>query len=392
MQVPVIALFYEKADMGQVSRYVQRAQFIPHPKQSEGAFIDALVEQSRRLGESVLIPVDDATLVTVSRHKAYLDEHFMVACAEWNIVERVIDKHYTYALAETLNVSAPWSHSPESEAEVELLEKDISYPCLVKPRQSHLYFERFRKKMVRVENKDQLMAAYREAAQAGLKTMLQEWIPGDDAQGINYNSYCWNGQPVVDFTAEKVRLSPPSFGVPCVVVSKPIPEVSEPAAKMLKALGFYGYSCMEFKRDARDGSYKFMEINARYNRSILLSISCGINFPWLMYCHLTQGQRPSAMPYANGIYWIDELRDIAAGVQRIRQERYSLSKFIEPYVGPHIFAVFDWKDLRPFVKRCLDLCRIAGTKFLEAKGWFAARKRNEINKPAQVLQREERGL
>jgi D-aspartate ligase len=359
MGVPVIAVTYENVDMGFVSKYVRHILFAPHPEKSESEFINLLVDKTRFLGDSLLIPADDATLGVVSRHKTYLEKYFIVACTEWEITERVIDKHYTYALANSIGVPAPWTLSPESEADLDKLKEQISYPCLVKPRQSHQYFERFRRKLVRVASPDEMRAAFREADQAGLKVLLQEWIPGDDTHGINYNSYFWDHRPLIEFTAEKVRLSPPGSGVPCVVQSKVIPEVLEPARKILKALKFYGYSCMEFKRDARDGTYKFMEVNGRHNRSTLLAVRCGINFPWIMYMHLTQGRLPHASIRAHDIYWVDEVRDLVSGVGRFQHEHYSFRNFAKPYLHSHVFAVFDWKDLRPFAKRCRDiLCSV----------------------------------
>jgi predicted ATP-grasp superfamily ATP-dependent carboligase len=188
--------------------------------------------------------------------------------------------------------------------------------------------------------------------------MLHEYIPGDDTQGVNYNSYFWNGEPLVEFTAEKVRLAPQGFGVPRVVISKDFPEVKEPGRKILKAMNFYGYSCTEFKRDIRDGTFKLMEVNGRHNLSTLLSVKCGINFPWLMYKHLVLGDLPSASDYKSGIYWIDLTKDIIYNLAHYHKERYSLVQYLRPYISPHVFAILDWKDPKPFIKRWIDLVRM----------------------------------
>ncbi len=212
--------------------------------------------------------------------------------------------------------------------------------------------------MVKVENIKQLLSAYEQATDTGIQVMLQELIPGDDTQGVNYNSYFWNGQPLVEVTAQKVRLTADGYGVPCVVRSKEIPEVIEPGRKILEGMGYYGYSCTEFKKDVRDSVYKLMEVNGRHNRSTLLAVRCGINFPFIEYKHLTQGELPAKRTYRTGIYWIDEVRDVIQGPQYCYKERYSLLQYIRPYLGPHIFAVFDVKDMKPFVKRCTDLIRM----------------------------------
>ncbi len=359
MGVPIVVIVYaEREDMGYVSKYVREKIPAPHPEKSEDQFIDVLMKCAAHLGGSVVIPTSDETLAAVSRHKTLLERHYRVACTEWNITEQYIDKKRTYALADALGVPAPKTTIPHSAEEVESYSRTIDYPCLVKPCQSHRYYDRFKRKMTRVENLEQMLAAYQEAADAGLETMLQELIPGDDTQGVNYNSYFWNGEPLVEFTAEKVRNAPPGLGSPRVAVSKHVPEVLEPGRKILQAMGFYGYSCTEFKKDARDGVYKLMEVNGRHNLSGLLAVRCGINFPWIHYQHLVCGELPSACDYRTAVYWIDIIRDIGYSLKCISKERYSLSQYIQPYRSPHVFAILDPRDPRPFAQRCINLAKM----------------------------------
>jgi D-aspartate ligase len=342
MGVPIIVMVYdEREDIGYVSKYV----------------IDMLVKYASHLGGSILIPTSDETLAAISRHKAILERYYIVACTEWNITEQFIDKKRTYALADAIGVPAPKTTIPHSAEELERYSRTIDYPCLVKPCQSHSYYSRFKRKMTKVENLDQMLAAYQEAADAGLNVMLQELIPGDDSQGVNYNSYFWNGEPLVEFTAGKVRNAPPELGSPRVAVSKHIHEVLEPGRKILQAMGFYGYACTEFKKDARDGIYKLMEVNGRHNLSGLLAVRCGINFPWIHYNHLVCGELPSSRDYQTGVYWIDIIRDIGYSIKCFRKESYSLSQYIQPYRSPHIFAILDMRDPKPFVQRCINLAK-----------------------------------
>jgi D-aspartate ligase len=358
MGVPIIVVVYdEREDMGYVSKYVTEKILAPHPEKFEDQFIDVLEKYAARFSGSLVIPTSDETLGTVSRHKTLLERHFLVACTEWNITEQFINKKHTYALADAIGVPAPKTTIPHSVEDVERYSRTVDYPCLVKPCQSHSYFDRFKRKMTRVDNLQQMLAAYQEAADANLETMLQEMIPGDDTQGVNYNSYFWNGEPLTEFTAEKVRNAPPQFGSPCVAVSKHIPEVLDPGRKILHAMGFYGYSCTEFKRDARDGIYKLMEVNGRHNRSGLLSVRCGINFPWIQYKHLVCGELPTACDYQTGIYWIDIFRDINYSLKCFSEGGYSLSRYVQPYRSPHVFAILDKQDPKPFIRRVINLTK-----------------------------------
>jgi predicted ATP-grasp superfamily ATP-dependent carboligase len=220
--------------------------------------------------------------------------------------------------------------------------------------ESHRYYSLFRRKIVKAENFRQLATAYQEAEQAGLKVMLQELIPGEDSLGVNYNSYFWNGQPLVEFTAKKIRSAPPELGSPCAAVSREIPEVHEFGRIFLRAARFYGYSCTEFKRDPRDGVYKLMEVNGRHNLSTLLAVNCGINFPWLHYRHLVEGCVPEANGFREGLYWVDMERDLPYLPKRMFRQKESPLKILEPYIHRHISAVYDVRDIKPFIKRYVD--------------------------------------
>jgi len=355
--IPVVAIHYDDEDMGCVSKYVKESLPAPHPEKYERQFLNLLVESAARFGGGLLIPASDATLATVSRHKDLLQQYYRVASPEWEITKQFIDKRNTYALADAIGMPAPKTVIAKTLTDVERYGQTLRYPCLVKPSHSHRYYALFRQKMVKVENSDQLLSTYKQATDAGFEVMIQEFIPGDDSLGANYNSYFWDGQPLVEFTAQKIRSAPPELGSPRVAMSKHIPEVIEAGRRILQAMGFYGYSCTEFKKDARDGVYKLIEVNGRHNLSSLLAVRCGINFPYIHYKHLIHGELPSPYDYQTGIYWIDLTRDVAYGLKHLNKERYTLTQHIQPYLQPHIFAILDWKDPKPFARRMLTIFR-----------------------------------
>lgn len=355
MGVPVVAVYYDRhKDMGYVSKYVKCSIYAPHPEREEKKFLELLLECASRFGGGLLMPVSDETLVAVSRHRDLLASCYIVACAEWEVTRRLIDKKYSYALAESIGVAVPKTLIPTSMADVECYGKAIEYPCLVKPCQSHLFFSRFGRKMIPVENFKQMVSVYQQAVNAGMDVMLQEIIPGDDTHVVNYNSYFWDDKPLVEFTAQHLRKAPPEFGSPCIAVSKQIPEVIEPGRRILHAMGFYGYSCTEFKKDSRDGVYKLMEVNGRHNLSTLLAVNCGINFPWLHYRHLMDGIVPEQTKFLENLYWVDTERDLPCIPKRIFRQKESFTQIFEPYIHQHISAVYDLHDLKPFIKRYID--------------------------------------
>lgn len=365
MGVPVVVVRYDPHDMGHVSKYVREVIDAPHPETFEERFVDVLLGQGGRLRGSLLVPASDAALAAVSRNKDVLSETYVVAATDWEVTQRFIEKKYTYALADEAGVPAPRTTIPRSVEDVEGYAASAMFPCLVKPSQGHLYKARFGTKMHRVDDLDELIAAYRRAEDAGLEVMLQEIIPGPDGDGANYNSYTWDGGPPVEFTARKIRGSPPVFGSPRVALSEIVPEVVEPGRRILRALGFSGFSCTEFKRDERDGVWKLMEVNGRHNLSSLLAVRCGVNFPWIEYRHLVEGEHPRSRGQRTGLYWIDLVRDLGCDIGYAGREPYGFRDYVRPYLGPHVFAIADLHDPAPFAVRMADLARTAISRVRE---------------------------
>lgn len=71
---------------------------------------------------------------------------------------------------------------------------------------------------------------------------------------------------------------PSAIGNAVAIVPEPNEEMTASAARFLKKVGYHGMCCFDAKYDARDGSYRFLEVNARPGRSSWLVLLSGINF------------------------------------------------------------------------------------------------------------------
>lgn len=351
--IPVVVFHYAPYDIAQRSRYVSVRVAAPHPEKDPEGFLSLLLENAQAWAGGVIFPTADETVVFASRHRGLLEKYFKVACPYWEIAERYIEKRQTYALATACGIPVPQTLIPQNDAEIIEFARRIEFPCLVKPSEGHLYFAYFKRKMTSVANLDELLEAYREARDAGFEVMLQEYIPGNDDTVVNYNAYFIDGQALAEFTSRHTRNAPPWFGSPRVACSERIPEVIEPGRNILRALGFNGYACTEFKFDHRDGLFKLMEVNGRHNLSTLLAVRCGLNFPLLHYRHLAFGEEPRADGYEEGRYWIDLVRDIGFSLTFRSQEPYSLSDYLRPYLHRPVFAILSLRDPMPFWGRMM---------------------------------------
>jgi D-aspartate ligase len=365
MGIPTVAVWNAKQEVARVCRYAGVRVEAPHPEDAEDDYIELLVGLSERTEGGLLVPTSDATLGVVARHKDLLERYYDVACVDWEIAQWFLDKARTYELARRLGIGIPRTIECDSAQEMEAATKELAYPCVLKPRHSHRYFERFGSKMAMAQTHKELIKSWKEATELGLQVMVQEFIPGDDTHGVNYNVYVCDGRPAVECTAQKLRLSPPQIGFPRVVVSAEIPEVIEPGRRLLSAMSFHGFANVEFKKDARDGTYKLMEVNGRHNNSGLLSVRAGINFPWIMYQHLVRREAPpSGLAQKNGIYWISLPSDPVRSVRALRKGQLRLRDYLRPYLQPHVFDLLDRRDLRPFLAKLAGalLARLGRTR------------------------------
>ncbi len=67
---------------------------------------------------------------------------------------------------------------------------------------------------------------------------------------------------------------------------------------------------LEFKRDARDGTAKLLEINGRFWGSLQLAVDAGIDFPYLLYRLAVDGDVEPAFSYREGIrlrWWLGDV-------------------------------------------------------------------------------------
>ena len=365
--IPSIGVGYGRGQVALGSRHVREALWAPDPERDETGFVEFLLALAPRFAGAVLFPTDDASLLAVAKHKEQLAPQFRVVAAEWTVVQQLLEKVHTYEVAHRSGVLAPRVRVITDVADAVAFAGEVGYPCLVKPSLGHTFFKRFGRKMLLAGSRDELVAAIEGCAGYDDELMLSEFIPGDDQSGANYNSFYLDGRPLQEFTAQKVRLKPQGIGFPTAVVTRALPEIIEAGRIMLGAFGFEGFSCMEFKRDARDGRYKLMEINARHNFSGMLALSCGINFPELSY-RAALGE-PIAVPsraVAEGRYWVDEERDFTGLVRSLVQGPRAAREYIRPYLGPRTLAVGSIADPKPALRL---IASAFGSRLGARRGW-----------------------
>ena len=77
-----------------------------------------------------------------------------------------------------------------------------------------------------------------------------------------------------------------------------------------------------------------------------------------VYCEIIPFNKlPEPESFDRGIYWIDIASDAINRIICRKRERYKFTQYFQPYMRPHIFSICDRKDIKPFIKRCLDILK-----------------------------------
>lgn len=342
-----LVVVHSPREFARSSRRIERWTSLPHPEAHPDAYVERLEELAPPDARPLLVPTTDETLGLVARHKERLQERYAITTMDAARVETVLDKERTYEMAAAAGIPVPRTFSPASEDELREACDALGFPLLVKPRESHRYYARFHRKMVKAQDHATAQSAWHEALDADVGVVVQEFIRGPDRNGANYNSYIHGGETIAEFTASKRRIYPREIGFPAIVVSERLGEVTRVGRRLHAAFGTSGFSCAEFKLDARDGAYKLMEINARHNLSGRLAIRCGLNFPLIDHAVATGAPLPPVGAVRDGVYWVNLTPDFVRSLGR----RAARREYMTSLARPHVFDVLDRRDLRPFVTR-----------------------------------------
>jgi len=124
------------------------------------------------------------------------------------------------------------------------------------------------------------------------------------------------------------------------------PEAEEQARRVLAALRLDGIVEVEFKRDARDGRLRLLDVNARAWGWHTLGRRAGVDFPFLLW-QLTSGAAVQPLRGRAGVRWVRALTDVPTALGEIRAGRLGLFAYLASLRGTIEFAVLAADDPLP---------------------------------------------
>jgi predicted ATP-grasp superfamily ATP-dependent carboligase len=345
--VPVWMITQPNIKLASYSRYTQRT--LPWPNREGEAQVQYLLELAvlHGLDSWVLFPTSDETAALLAKFHKGLSSRYRVSTPQWEVLRWAYDKRLTYQLAAQEQVAYPLTIYPASEADLQ--SQDCSFPAILKPA-AHIAVNRFTSdKAWRVENREQLLARYREARELIPPELIlvQEMIPGGGEAQFSYAALCRDGNPIASLTARRTRQYPVDFGYSSSFVETlDVPEIVAPSRRLLSAMRYTGLVEVEYKLDARKGLYKLLDINPRLWTWSPLGKLAGLDFPYLLW-RMMMNKDVAEQTARAGVRWMRMTTDLPAAIHEMLRGRLSLGAYLRSFQSPLQFSVMAADDLLP---------------------------------------------
>jgi predicted ATP-grasp superfamily ATP-dependent carboligase len=350
--IPTLLLDSERL-VGTYSRY-GTTLLLPQPNKSPEEWVGLLEFLGSRLnGQGVIFSTSDAHGLFVSQHARQLERYFRFLVPSAEATAQIVDKKIQYTIAKSVGIPIPQTYFPKDLDEVRGISTNLRYPCIVKPYKAHEGRGKIgNKKVAVVESRQSLVSVFESIGNGDPAFMVQEIIPGEDNALYGYLAF-WDAHHHEHawLTKRKLRQYPPHFGDGSLQETIECQEVAQWGRKLLQAFNYQGFVGIEFKFDARDGTYRLMEINPRTVSGNQLCISAGVDFPGIGYQYLTScdlGLHP-ASPFQRGVRYVNEEWDLKAYLALRKSGELTLGSWLQSIRGAQAKALWASDDPMPFL-------------------------------------------
>lgn len=362
--VTVIGIARSAAAVGLGSRYLARGVM---RADGEAELIAQLETLAGEAGEACLFAISEGDIKMLNRHRNQLAQHFRLMFPDQRRMDSVLDKHKTYAAAESVGIHVPHTWQPDDPQQLAAGAAALQYPVVLKWSDPNGVGPRVRAAGLQVDktrychSAGELLAYLTPFGAAGVYPLVQEYCAG---YGLGQFMVMRDGQAHCLFQHRRLHEWPPEGGVSTLCQAVPLSEHSalmEQSVALLRALEWEGIAMVEYRHDPASGRSALMEINGRFWGSLPLAVAAGAHFPWQVYRLQGQGVIPEAARYRAGLrcrFMVPETKRLlrllfqpqaVADRSLPRRPLAELLGYLADFLRPSTrYYVFDWRDQGPF--------------------------------------------
>lgn len=268
------------------ARYVKS----PDPLVDEEGFINKLYDLCIKSNKKpVLFPTNDEWAYAISKHKSSLQKVAYPCVADFDVIEKIINKDQFYVIGEMYKYLTPKIYDLDETEYVE-----ISFPIVAKPiykaisadlnnKDVHKYLSK--RRLTLIESINELEFFLEDVGKYKDLFLFQEYVPGLSDSMYTVGVYADKKSNIrAIFSGKKVRGYPPDIGDNIVGESCAVPEyLIDNTNRVVKEMRLSGIAEFEYKKDSVTGIFRLIEVNARSWSWIGITPHCGVNLPLIAY-------------------------------------------------------------------------------------------------------------
>lgn len=304
-------------DLALKSRYIKHVHDIPDYDSAPEAWLDTVIELSRRHQFDLIIPTHDESAIPVQIHQDRLRKYARVYSLAPEVFDVAFDKIKSSLLVESLGIRIARQISVTLSSLESGLPDGFDFPIVIKPSSSYVSED--------LANRREVVVASNAAQLNDILPKLKGWdvaLLQDHFSGVGAGVEVLVENGRILYAFQHVRVHEPRGGGASSYRKSvfPIdPTLYAATEKLMANIGYTGVAMVEYKINPVSGDWIFIEINGRFWGSLPLAIASGADFPRMLYELLVDGTvnlppPPRGEVYCRNIkrdlYWaIDNLKD-----------------------------------------------------------------------------------
>jgi predicted ATP-grasp superfamily ATP-dependent carboligase len=249
-----------------------------------------------------------------------------------------------------LGVPSPRTTRLRAARDLNGVPDDLLARSFLKPADSYTFQTRCGRKALWFGSLAEARCALEDALADGCELLLQEYVPGPPTAHHFVDGFVdRHGRITAMFARQRLRMWPPDFGDSSAMVSVPLDAVAPAVGSLetlLHSVSYRGIFSAEFKRDARDGVFRLLDVNARVWKYVDFAASCGVDVCRMAYDDAMGKDVDAVRGYTIGATCVDVYFDRMPCFRLFRERRLGLVEWARCWLRSHQIA-WAWDDPLP---------------------------------------------
>jgi len=338
------------------SKYRKRSFVYTNPEKNVKGFVKDLLKILEKKDYEMLIPCSDFTIVPISLYRKFFEEKVNLALPRNKLLRISWSKSKILRIARKIGILTPKTFFISKVEELEKIKGKIKYPVVIKPESSKYLFKNqlIDMQVNYANNFEELKQNFKKLFVGKKPPLIQEVIKG---YGLGFFALCKDGRIKAFFMHKRLREVSVDRGASTLRESIWNEEIKDYGSKLLKKIKWNGVAMVEFKMDEKENKPKLMEVNGRFWNSLPLAIKAGVDFPYLLYKLIKEGDVETVSSYKVGVKsrWLSgdtyRLIKILKGNYNKNLFREPLTKTLKDYLkfwGKDLYYdIFTFDDIKP---------------------------------------------